>query len=473
MRAGAFPERALAFLLAAYAIVSAWDVSGRPACIDYYQFWVVGRAVRAKETTDVYSPSERKRLGETYWQRAVAAESERLRDAPPSPADPSKRASPPPSKRLQAANQRKELETFSTPWFYTLFGVLAGDDYDASQNVFQRASLLAYVAAIVLLARMLGYSAGGACLWIAALLQFFNPFVDDTIAGNVNRLQLLALALFLVVAHGGWKGPAERGSSDGGAPDGAPVENARASVLRDLAGGFLLGATLAFKPNLVAIAGVLGLGWLVSGGTRRVVATAFGLVVGAATAVLLSAAFFDSLEPWRGWLSDLPRLLAPGSPSAGSAAEGNYSLARLLRDRAGISPGAVLPAALLALVAAALVAARVRRSRTGAAPLDKIARDVLLLGLGACITLLGSELAWQHYFVATIPLAMFLLRPVEDRVRPASIGLALAAIAMVALQTVGRLFDLHDPSAGAAMMAGGTLLLFLLGVEALARPRAA
>ena len=454
MRAGGFPERALAFLLAAYAIVSAWDFSGKPACIDCYQFWVVGRAVRAKETPDVYSPSERKRLGEAYWQRAVAAESERLRDAPPSPADPSKRVSPPSSKRLQAANQRKELETFSTPWFYTLFGVLGGADYDASQDLFQRASLLGYVVAIALLARLLGYSGAGACLWIAALLQVFNPFVDDTIAGNVNRLQLLALAVYLVVAHGGSR-------------------SRESSWLRDLAGGVLLGATIAFKPNLVAIAGVLGLGWLVAGGTRRVVATALGLLLGAALSVLLSAAFFDSLEPWRSWANDLPRLLAPGSPSAGTAAEGNYSLARLLRDRAGITPGAVLPALLLALVAAALVAARVRRARAGVAPLPRVARDVLLLGLGACVTLLGSELAWQHYFVATIPLAMFLLRPTDEAARPIATGLALVAIAMVALQTVGRLFDLHDPSAGAAVMAGGTLLLFFLGVGELARPKPA
>lgn len=460
MRAGALPERALAFLLAAYAIVSAWDFSGRPACIDYYQFWVVGRAVRAKETPDVYSPSERKRLGETYWQRAVAAESERLRDAPPSSSDPSKRASPPPSKRLQAANQRRELETFSTPWFYTLFGALSLADYDASQDVFQRASLLAYVAAILILARILGFSGVAAGLWIAALLQLFNPFVDDTFAGNVNRLQLFALALYLAIA-GGWK-PA-RGSS----------------ALRDLLGGVLLGATLAFKPNLVAIAGVLGVGWLVAGETRRVLATAVGLALGAAAAVGISVGFFGSLEPWAAWISDLPRLLTAGSPSAGGAAEGNYALARLLRDQSGISLGAALPAGLLALVAAALVAARVRRtppaaaSTTPAAPATPAARDVLLLGLGACVSLLGSELAWQHYFVVAVPLAMFLLRPAEAPARPFAIALALLALAMLSLQTVGKLLDLHQPAAGAGVMSCGALVLFLLGLVELARPRAA
>ena len=432
MRAGAFPERLLAFLLAAYAIVGAWEFSNRPACIDYYQFWVVGRAVAAKETTDVYSPEERKRLGELYFQRATAASSRGE-----------------PTKRLQAASQRRELETFSTPWFYTVAGALSLEDYDASQRAFQRASLLAYLAGIVVIASLLGYSAVGACLWIVLLLQLFNPFVDDTIAGNVNRLQLLALSLFLLVA-------------------GCGRTSARAG-LRDVLAGVLLGATLAFKPNLAAIAGVLGLGWLVAGETRRVVATAVGLAAGAGVAVLLSAAFFGSLEPWRAWMHDLPRLLAAGSPSAGGAADGNYALARLLRDSAGITPGAVLPAVLLAIVAAALIAARVRRGDPRAAGETPAARDVLLLGVGACVSLLGSELAWQHYFVAAVPLAMFLLRPVEGGARPVALGLALLGLAMVALQSVGWLLGLEKPAAGAAVMAGGALLLFTLGVAELSR----
>src|SRR5262245_4197984 len=166
MRPGASPERLLAFLLAAYALLSAWDTSVRPACIDYYQFWVVGRAVRLKESTDVYSASERKRLGDVYWQRAVADSEARAGGS-------AHRTQAPTTKRLQAANQRQELETFSTPWFYTLFGLFSGADYEKSQGVFQRASLVAYAAAILLLARLLGFSPAAAALLLAALLQWF------------------------------------------------------------------------------------------------------------------------------------------------------------------------------------------------------------------------------------------------------------------------------------------------------------
>jgi hypothetical protein len=51
--------------------------------------------------------------------------------------------------------------------------------------------------------------------------------------------------------------------------------------------------------------------------------------------------------------------------------------------------------------------------------------------------------------------------------------LALVALAMVSLQTVAKLLDLHQPAAGAAVMSGGTLLLFTLGLGELARRRAA
>jgi hypothetical protein len=432
------PERLLAFLLAAYALVSAWDLSGRPACIDYYQFWVVGRAVAAKETQDVYSDSERRRLGEEYWQRALA-------DANAKKTSGSDASAPPAStKRLQAARQRRELETYSTPWFYTLFGVASGGDYDRSQDAFQRASLVAYVAAILLLARLLGFSFATAALFVAALLQWFNPFVDDVIAGNVNRLQLFALAVFL------W------------------IECRARFPARHAVAGALLGALLAFKPNLAAVAAVVVLGWAAAGERRRLVQSLAGQVAGVIACVLASAWFFGSLAPWSAWLAEFPRLMAAGSPVAGGAGEGNYSLGRLLHDSAGVSLGSALPGLLVAATIAAL--ALERRWRKGAANLpasDRSTRDVLLVGIGAALSLLATELAWQHYFIAVVPLAMFLVRPSPGFLVP--VAFALLALAMVALQNVGRLFGLHQPAAGAAVVAGGTLLLFGLGLRALAR----
>ena len=426
------PERALALLLALYALVSAWDFGQRPACIDYYQFWVVGRAVGAREVQDVYSQAERAQLGQLAYQRALADAATKT---------PGGAANPAATKRLQAARQRQVLETYSTPWLYTFFGLFSSADYDASQRDFQLASLLGYVLAIVLLARILALPAVATLLWIAALLQWFNPFVDDLISGNVNRLQLLALAVFLFLgARGRFRG-------------------------RHALAGALLGATLAFKPNLAAAAFVLLLGWTIAGERRRALATLLGIAAGGLAAVLASAAYFGSLAPWTTWLRQLPVLMSPGSPTAGSADEGNYSLARLLHDSAGVSIGSLLAALLLAAIAVALFLERKRRGATPSAP--DPARDLLLLGSGAALSLLSSELSWQHYFVALVPLAMAVLRPSA----PARPGLALAALlglALVSLQNVGRLFDFHAPSTAAAVVSGGTLLLLAIALVELA-----
>jgi hypothetical protein len=108
-------------------------------------------------------------------------------------------------------------------------------------------------------------------------------------------------------------------------------------------------------------------------------------------------------------------------------------------------------------VLATIAGARRRASaeRAGAVRSDP-SRTVLLVGLGAALTLsLSTELAWQHYFVAIVPLALFLVRP-RTRLVPAL--LACTGLAMVALQNVGRLFDLHEPAAGGRARRRRTLL---------------
>jgi hypothetical protein len=71
---------------------------------------------------------------------------------------------------------------------------------------------------------------------------------------------------------------------------------------------------------------------------------------------------------------------------------------------------------------------------------------------------------------------MALLRPVEGngsgRTVPSWIAAAaLVGLAMVSLQNVGRLFEFRSPSTAAAVVAGGTLLLFVAGLADLARAR--
>ena len=169
---------AIALAIAVFAAVSALVAGTRPACIDYYEFWVVGRAVRGNRAGDIYTDAERARLGEVAWNEALSAQA--------SSATPDV-----PSKRIQAAGQRRVLETYSTPWMYTLLGLASTGDYDADQARFEAFSTLVFLLAIAAFGRLLGYSALriALCAWFFTS-TWFKPFSDELIAGNVNRIQV-------------------------------------------------------------------------------------------------------------------------------------------------------------------------------------------------------------------------------------------------------------------------------------------
>ncbi len=438
---------AAAIAIVIFATVSALIAGSRPACIDFYQFWVVGRAVGEQRTHDVYSDAERKRLGELAWNEAMIAQN--------SSATPSV-----PSKRILAAEERQVLETYSTPWMYTLFGCASSGDYDVDQTRFQVFSTLAFVLAIAALGRLLGYGALGISLWVFFFTSpWFKPFSDEVIAGNVNRLQIACLALFA------WLASRER------------WKHAQALA------GFVLGAAIAFKPNLAIVAVVLAIGWGITRQYAKLARQGAGIAAGALVAFAISCAFFGSARVWSDWIRTIPELL-----SQGASASGNYAFSRLVHDVAGFSASRspvfelvvrMLPFELLALFAVALVRARARRSavvREAETEIDRTfdraAFDVLLVGLGATISVLTTDLVWLHYYMLCVPLALFTLRP--ERIGAASAGrwalraIAFAGTALISLQLFIRMLDIPRPSAASPYVNIGALLLLCAALVDLA-----
>jgi hypothetical protein len=431
---------AAAIAIVIFATVSALIAGSRPACIDFYQFWVVGRAVGEQRTHDVYTDAERKRLGELAWNEAMIAQNA---SATPSV----------PSKRILAAEERQVLETYSTPWMYTLFGCASSGDYDADQTRFQVFSTLAFVLAIAALGRLLGYGALGIALWAFFFTSpWFKPFSDEVIAGNVNRLQIACLALFA------WLASRER------------WKHAQALA------GFVLGAAIAFKPNLAIVAVVLAIGWGITRQHAKLARHGAGIAAGAFVAFAISCAFFRSARVWSDWIRTIPELL-----SQGPSASGNYAFSRLVHDVAGLSASRssafelvvrMLPFELLALFAVALVRARARRNAAvreaeteSDRTFDRAAFDILLVGLGATISVLTTDLVWLHYYMLCVPLALFALRP--ERLGAAGAArwtlraMAFAGTALVALQLFIRWFDIPRPSAASPYVNAGTLVLLV------------
>jgi hypothetical protein len=420
---------AVALVISIFAAVSALRAGSRPACIDYYQFWVVGRAVGKEGARDVYTDAERQRLGERAWQEAWAAQASRAEQDVP-------------SKRIQAAHERQVLETFSTPWMYTLSGLASTDDYDADQARFEAFSTLAYMLAIAVFGKLLGFSPLGIAVsaWFFTS-PWFKPFGDEVIAGNVNRIQVAFLAAFA------WIASRERWR------------------FKDVLSGAVLGAAISFKPNLAMAAVLLAVGGAMTGELAKLARQALGMLLGALLAIAISSAYFGSLAAWNDWLRTIPELM-----SQGTSAGGNYALSRLLLDRFGFSAARALPFFFVGVVALALWIAR-SRSKTRRVIASEPARaldrerdvlDISLVGLGAAISVLATDLVWLHYFVLCVPLSLFALRPVQprrSRARWVMLASAILAVSMIALELLLPIFDIPRPSAASPYVNTGALVL--------------
>lgn len=409
---------AFALLLAACAQASIFAM--RWDCYDFYQFWVVGQAAHAEGTGNVWSKEERLRLGQEWARRAVDEQG-------PKSADPSTR-------RGVAASRRQDLETYSTPWLYTLFGWCAGGDYDTDLGRFQHAGLFAFALAVIGLARLAGMGWCGGALLAAFLVTFFAPTLSDMRVGNVNRLQLAALSLALVLGarRGAWQ----------------------------LAAGFVLGLAVLFKPNLAYPALVLGVGWIALGRWDRLARQVPAALAGAAAAFGLSSAWFvgSGTRAWSDWSRVLGELMGEYDHAL---SKGNFALVRLLEDAGLPAPGAIVGVLMLAGLAAALV---LRRRARAAATLDE---DLALAGLGGALSVSTSRLAWVHYYLLVVPLAAYLLRPAAPRWARAGGGVALV---LVAHEPLKDLLRLEDTGTLAATLVGvGVLALFAFTLLDLAR----
>lgn len=411
---------ALALLLGALGRASVfatrWD------CFDFYQFWVVGQAAHQEGTGDVWSADERLRLGQV-WARKAALEQG------PQSADPSKA-------RNVAASRRQDLETYSTPWLYTLFGWTAGGDYDTDLSRFQHVGIALFALGVLGLARFAGLTWSAGALLVAFLLTFFSPTLSDMRVGNVNRLQLAALCA--VVLLGGLRGAGQ------------------------IAAGFALGLAVMFKPNLAYPALALGVGWIVLGRWERLVRQVPAALVGAAVAFGLSSQWFGRASAWNEWRAVLGELMEQyDSPLS----KGNLALVRLLEE-VGLGDTSLV---LSVLLGAGLLAALVlrRRARAEAAPLE----DLALVGLGGALSVSTAKLAWVHYYLLVVPLAVYLLRPAAPRWARAGGFLGLVLVAGQPLQDLLRIQD--SGVLGASVIAVGVLALYATTLADLARPSGA
>ena len=419
------PTALLILIVAFCSILSVWRPLWSAPAIDFYQFWVVGREVAGGHPGDVYSDEARAQIGERHLAEARADD------------DPA---------RLRTALHRSDLDTFSTPFLYGVFGAFSSGDYERDLATYRALSLLVLVLSIATLCRLLGYGPPATLVAITLFTCFFAPSRSDVVVGNVNHFQLGLLVLFL------WLACRFPGTSC------------------DVAGGFLLGLGAMFKPNTALVIALLWAGWAMRRELRRITFASAGLAAGALLAFVWGSVAFGGIGIWGRWLSALSNLPDDLIP----VELGNYAPTRLLAEAFSVELTGWIALLCGGLALAAMARGLLGPRRAAAADPARL-EDIQVVALAGLITLLSAPLSWLHYFVAAIPMLLVVLRPAAgaELERPLAIVIrtaAVAALLTIMIQPMVML-GLGAPHDRLILLCAGTIVLFGLGLRELASRR--
>lgn len=385
---------ALGAVFAIWGVASAWKLAASAPGLDFYQFWIGGQ--EAPHAGDaLWSEETRKRLGEESYSRAMITEHS--------------------DNMALVAPHRRDLELFSTPFLYTCFGLLP-NHYDLSYTIYRIAGLAAAILAIVLIARALRWPEAATLFFIAFICLVFQPLKADLRVGNVNEFQLLTIAAYFAVR--------------------------RRSAL---AGGVILGLTIAFKPN-VGLALPLVLAYDFGHDRPNILRELGGAAIGGAAAIAVSSAYFRSARAWIRWMQAARSL----SESALPVEQGN------------VSPTLGLGSLTFALTAVITIAAAIALWRS--------ARSTAMLAasVGAAIYVVTAPLVWLHYLLLVVPLGMVLLSSASAVVKSIG-GLALTLVAADPWETI---LGIHTYRGEARLILFGVLALLVATGTLLLRNRA-
>ena len=281
---------------------------------DFFQFWLVGQAMTKTQDhpVNVYDPETREML--TKFGHVVAGYQ-------------------PQSRRLAIASiARAQVETFSSPFLYWVFSARSTGDYDTDLSRYRSLCLALALVSILYFARGAGYGWTMSILWTALVVQGCWPLMIDAFVGNVNVLQLFAVAVFLAV-----------NPMNGG-------------VIRNILAGGVIGMLVMFKPTLVFVPALLALCWIMFAQWEKLLAQGVGALSGGILAVFLSLRLFP-IAAWTQWVNALENLK---SLKTIGVMDGNLAPCRFVSDMGFPVPPILFLLIFLGGVIACLVRARIR-----------------------------------------------------------------------------------------------------------------
>ena len=354
----------LMVILVIFCLIHLWSQGKIGIGLDFYQFWAVGQAVSTMEVDNIYSDEARTEIGAEIGKRALKY---------------------PQDKRYQkVAKHRKVLETYSTPFLYTVLSLFHNAQYEIAYQTYILFCIVCSTLAIILLCYLLSYSILSTLSFLAILTFMFEPLLFDLQVGNVNQFQLMHIALFAWVRS--WK----------------------TSQIRDLAGGLILGLTVMFKPNTILVVVLLLISWSAYRRFKQILITILGIIISFLIAIGSSAWFFGSLHCWFEWIEAIKNL----PDEIITLSMGNFSLIMVLTSRFG--PLMTIMSTISLIVLTVIFIWLILDSnfrREGYIDSDfEWYLDMHMVGLGCMLYLISARLSWLSYFLLTIPMIFLTFR---------------------------------------------------------------
>ncbi|HVE71934.1 MAG TPA: hypothetical protein VNI54_11235 [Thermoanaerobaculia bacterium] len=341
IRKGGFRAALLLFGACAVAASLLWLWRHFPpaGAIDFYIIWGQAQVAGRAHPANKYDPISQNEIGEELYARAMQSGSEAWRFD---------------------ARQRRGLDSTATPLLYTAFGWLPRD-YERALALFRMLLIVAFVAGVLVLARVARLGAAMALFITAALVRFYKPLHMDVYVGNVGALQVLGLASFLAAS---------------------PRFPATAAAILTL--------TIGFKPNLLPI---LILIVVVRITTRDFARLRREVIAGACAGIAgfaISSLHYRSPRIWLDWLGAAGDFYSrlPGREW------NNVAPALALYQRYGIDWSHAVTLVLLVIGVAIVLR---RRS------------DALAVALGILVYLISAPTVWLQYLVLLVPAAFGLV----------------------------------------------------------------
>lgn len=364
----------LAFLLLVHVGWIVWQSATNMPTIDFLTFWSVSHALSRKPIANIYSPDSQRDIASLAVSEAQSPDASELQQQ---------------TTARVAQLYSGRIDTTGTPLLYAAIGWLSSGNFRTDQRRFVFICMLCLVLSMLVLKDLLRFSVVEISLLIIFTATYYAPVLADMQVGNVNEIQLFAIALFIFFT-------------------------ARA---QPLLAGLTIGMATMLKPTLLMVLALSVIAGLADREYRQLLRMFAGCFIAAAASFVASAAYFRNPAIWIDFLQTLPRTLNGVSYSLQN---GNFSLSELLFGATGGS-SIVIPLILLCIFSWLLFITRPSDRPTPTMlpkEIDEARRmhSAFAVGGGGCaIMLLSSPLVWPHYYLLLLPLSLYVMRPVFER----------------------------------------------------------